>query len=111
MSDVSDGEIVDEAVLSGSAAASAPGQPPAGTPAAAVPYDRQPSGSPVSPQAADAFFEVDPEDPGVRLCHSLWRPLAVCDAQAAMPKASCQMLPTTSQKASRLSVCSPCCAS
>jgi hypothetical protein len=81
MSDVSDGEIVDEAVLNGSAAASVPGP----APAAAAPYHRQPSGSPVSPQAADAFFEVDPEDPGVRQSHSLCHQ----DWLAVMPKQLC----------------------
>lgn len=96
MSDVSDGEIVDEAVLNGNGAASIPGRPPASTPAAAAPYHRQPSGSPVSPQAADAFFEVDPEDPGALAARPSWRMLAACDASSTVHELMSQMLPVAS---------------
>lgn len=85
MSDVSDGEIVDEAMLNGkaaapaAAAAAAPALQLSGSSeAAAAPANQhQPSGSPVSPQAADSFFEVDPHDPGARLSgHHALVPLA-----------------------------------
>ncbi len=74
MSDVSDGEIVDEAVLGkGPAAASAPAAQPNGSAAPPAPMQiecvvhgaaRQPSGSPASPARDDSFFDVDPHDPG-----------------------------------------------
>lgn len=112
MSDVSDGEIVDEAVLSGKPAAQSAAADANGTaaapqiqtngvagaePAGQQRQQRQPSGSPPSPTEEDDFFWVDPHDPGgVLSCAALHLLLCTLGSSgiAGHSCATCQGLPS-----------------